>query len=145
MSRATPASPLWIAPVESAVRSACASCLPPAPRLAATDEPVQLLGDPRAAARVLQALRAVRDPENGRDLVDAGWVHAMRVDADEAELTLQSRTVGCSVARGLAEDAFAVLRRELPDTDLYVRHVRLGAGAADGRQCLHPPLQVEHD
>lgn len=138
MSRSA-SSPLWIAPAEAAAPSACAACLRPVPAMpAAATEPVQLLGDRRAALRLLEALRAVRDPETGLDLVAAGWVHALRVEEDEAELTLQSRTSGCSVARVLAEDAFSVLRRELPDTDLYIRHLRHPSGHATGRQCLHP-------
>jgi metal-sulfur cluster biosynthetic enzyme len=144
MSRATFASPLWIAPAESAAPSACAACVRPAARVVAAPgevPPVQLLGDQQAAARLLRALRSVHDPESGLDLVDAGWVQALRVDADEAELTLQSRTSGCSVARVLAEDAFGVLRRELPDTDLYIRHQRHPGAASTGRQCLHPVAQ----
>lgn len=142
MSRATAASPLWIAPVESAAPSACAACVRPVSQAAPGEmAPVQLLGNQQAAARLLRALRSVRDPESGLDLVDAGWVQALRVEADEAELTLQSRTAGCSVARVLAEDAFGVLRRELPDTDLYIRHQRHPGGASTGRQCLHPVAQ----
>lgn len=135
-------SPLWIAPADGAAPSACAACLRPVPVAQAqapvVTESAQLLGDRAAAQRLLEALRGVRDPESGLDLVDAGWVHSLRVEPDEAELLLQSRTAGCSVARVLAEDAFAVLRRELPDTDLYIRHQRHAAGAATGRQCLHP-------
>jgi metal-sulfur cluster biosynthetic enzyme len=140
-------SPLWIAPVESLpVQSSCAACLRPVPVEGPREAvaPAQLLGDQVAARRLLAALRSVIDPECGLDMVDAGWVHALRVEVDEAELTLQSRTSGCSVASALAEDAFAVLRRELPDTDLYIRHLRHPAGAATGRQCLHPlPTAIE--
>lgn len=145
MSRST--SPLWIAPAEGmAGQNACAACQRPSPAQDQAWQPVQLLGDQGAAQRLLAALRGVRDPETGLDLVDAGWVHALRVEADEAELTLQNRMAGCSVARVLAEDAFGVLRRELPDTDLYIRHLRHPGGAATGRQCLHPvPVPVPMD
>jgi len=132
-------SPLWIAPAEGmAAPHACDACLRPLPVATEACEPAQLLGDQAAAERLLEALRGVSDPETGLDLVAAGWVHALRVDVDEAELTLQSRMSGCSVARVLAEDAFAVLRRELPDTDLYIRHLRHAGGVSTGRQCLHP-------
>jgi len=120
---------------------ACQACQRPVPVGAddpAAAEPVQLLGDVRSAQRLLDALRSVRDPETGLDLVAAGWVHALRVEDDEAELTLKNRMSGCSVARILAEDAFGVLRRERPDTDLYIRHLRQPGGASTGRQCLHP-------
>lgn len=139
------ASPLWIASADEAP-SACAACLRPAPRAGAVAaEPVQLLGDRAAAARLLEALRAVHDPESGLDLVEAGWVYGLRIEDDEAELTLQRRAAGCSVARVLAEEAFSVLRRELPDTDLYIRHLRSPAGNAGGRECLHPvPVVQEH-
>lgn len=137
MSRSN--SPLWLVPAEGmAAQSACEACLRPTPATLEAAAPVQLLGDLAAAERLLAALRHVRDPETGLDLVAAGWVHALRVEPDEAELTLQSRMSGCSVARVLAEDAFSVLRRELPDTDLYIRHLRHASGAPAGRQCLHP-------
>jgi Iron-sulfur cluster assembly protein len=141
MSRATSASPLWITPADSAGPSACTACRRPAPRAGVGDEPAQLLGDQLAASRLLRALREVRDPDSGLDLVAAGWVHAVRVEQDEAELTLHRLTAGCSVARVLAEDAFSVLRRELPNTDLYIRHLpRPDGGTATG-QCLHPTPQ----
>jgi metal-sulfur cluster biosynthetic enzyme len=132
-------SPLWIAPAEGlAAQGACAACQRPTPAQAPlASVPAQLLGDHEAARRLLAALGSVRDPETGLDMVASGWVHAVRVEPDEAELTLHSRSAGCSVASALAEDAFAVLRRELPDTDLYIRHLRNPAGASTGRQCLH--------
>ncbi len=81
------------------------------------DEP-RLEGDTRALARALQVLREVADAEG--NLVDTHRFSALRIDDGEAELTLTFPR-SCSPSRLLADDAFQVLRRALPDTDVYVR------------------------
>jgi hypothetical protein len=81
------------------------------------DQP-RVEGDTERVARALQALRAVADDEG--NLVDTHRFSALRVDADEVELTL-TFPKSCSPTRVLADDAFQVLRRALPDTDVYVR------------------------
>ena len=80
-----------------------------------------LAGDPALIARVLQALRGVADSDG--NLVDAQRFSALRLRDGEAELTLTFAR-GCGPARLLAEEAFQCLRRELPDTDVYVTHAR---------------------
>jgi hypothetical protein len=77
-----------------------------------------LRGDAPALARALQVLRAVADGEG--NLVDTHRFSALRIEGGEAELTLTFAR-GCSPSRLLAEDAFQVLRRALPDTDVYVK------------------------
>jgi len=78
-----------------------------------------LSGEPAVVQRVLQALRGVADDDG--NLVDGQRYRALRITADEAELTL-AFPAGCGPARGLAEAAFQALRGALPDTDVYVRH-----------------------
>lgn len=78
-----------------------------------------LTGDPALVARLLGALRAVADADG--NLVDARRISALHVQDGEVELTLAFPR-GCGPAKLLAEDAFQVLKQELPDTDVYVRH-----------------------
>ncbi len=80
-----------------------------------------LQGDPVLLQQALAALRGVREPVQGSDLVALQLVQALRVEGGEAELTL-TYPPGCGVARLMAEDAFQVLRRALRDTDVYVLH-----------------------
>jgi hypothetical protein len=76
-----------------------------------------LAGDPDRLAHVLQALRSVADADG--NLVDAHRFSALRVGADEVELTLAFPR-SCGPSRVLADAAFHVLRHSLPDTDVYV-------------------------
>ncbi|MEO8299456.1 MAG: iron-sulfur cluster assembly protein [Burkholderiales bacterium] len=80
-----------------------------------------LRGPASTLDRVVQALRSVRDPDSGADIVDAGWLRGLSIDGGEAELNLRMPRVGCTAMHIVAEAAFSVLRRELPDTDLYLR------------------------
>jgi hypothetical protein len=118
-----PQTTVWLHPAEAG----CGHCLPGpegaacgATRGVACEQP-QLSGDPAVLSSVLQALRGVADAEG--NLVDGRRFSALRVTADEVELTLAFPRA-CGPARLLAEDAFAVLRRTLPDTDIYVLHPR---------------------
>ena len=76
-----------------------------------------LAGDPARLAQVLQALRSVADADG--NLVDAHRFSALRLGADEVELTLAFPR-SCGPSRLLADAAFHVLRHTLPDTDVYV-------------------------
>lgn len=82
-------------------------------------EQPELRGDPVLVARLLQALRQVADAQG--NLVDAHRFSALRLGAGEAELVL-TLPRGCGTNKLMAEEAFQVLRRELPDTDVYVLH-----------------------
>jgi metal-sulfur cluster biosynthetic enzyme len=82
----------------------------------------EFAGQMDQVALVLQALdRDVRDPHSGCGIVGLQWVRSLRIDGDEAELTLNFAPT-CGAAQDMAEAAFQTLRRALPDTDVYVRH-----------------------
>jgi metal-sulfur cluster biosynthetic enzyme len=78
-------------------------------------------GDPARLRAALAALSTVLDAEGGRSLVELQFLRSLHVDADEAVLTV-SFPLRCGPSRQLADDAFHALRRQLPDTDVYVRH-----------------------
>lgn len=116
---------VWLQPAHSG-SSNCEGCVPAAgdTGVCATQygrpcERPELHGDPALISRVLQALRDVADAEG--NLVDAHRFSALRLGAGEAELVL-TLPRGCGANQLLAEAAFQVLRRELPDTDVYVLH-----------------------
>lgn len=112
---------VWLQPAESG----CGGCVPSVGGSVCVSQYGQpcarpdLQGDPALIARVLTALRAVADAEG--NLVDAHRFSALRLGDGEAELVLTFPR-GCGGNRLLAEEAFQVLRRELPDTDVYVLH-----------------------
>jgi hypothetical protein len=123
---ATAGTTVWLQPGAAAQPAAgCGACLPdggapssacPARQTAPCLSPA-LAGDPARLAQVLQALRAVADADG--NLVDAHRFSALRVGADEVELTLAFPR-SCGPSRLLADAAFHVLRHTLPDTDVYV-------------------------
>lgn len=96
----------------------------PAPTVAPSAAPPRLSGPADAVQRVMARLTLVRDPVSGADLVGAGRVVALEIGPEEARLTLRIGSGHCDSAHHVAEEAFAVLRAELPDTDLYLRHVQ---------------------
>ncbi len=112
---------VWIQPAEAG----CGGCQPTAAgsvcvaQYGRPCERPELSGDPLQLARVLQALRQVSDGQT--NLVDGRRFSALRLGDGEAELVL-SFPRGCGGHKLLAEEAFQVLRRELPDTDVYVLH-----------------------
>jgi Mrp family chromosome partitioning ATPase len=56
------------------------------------------------AERVVDALRAVEDPELKRNIVDLGMVRDVRVEAEEVRLTLALTTLNCPLKERLVED-----------------------------------------
>jgi hypothetical protein len=83
-------------------------------------------GDPAVVARVVAALRTVRESAGGPDIISSGRVRALEIGPDEAVLTMHLGGGHCGSAQVLAELAFDVLRAQLPDTDLYLRHEHSG-------------------
>lgn len=97
--------------------------------------PPQLLGPDEALRRVMARLGRVVDPASGLDIVRAGRIVALDIGADEATLTLRIGVGDCDSAHHVAEEAFDVLRAELPDTDLYLKHLQItpcGSGPTAG-------------
>lgn len=88
-------------------------------RPAAVAEPA-LSGPADTVQRVLRGLRGVVDRDGG-NLVDRHWIRSLRVAEGEADLTL-TLSARSGEGRELVERSFAVLRRLLPDTDVYVHH-----------------------
>lgn len=78
-----------------------------------------LAGEPALLARVLHGLRSVPARPGGPNLVDARRVRRLRIGDGEAELALVLGP-GCASQLEVADAAFQVLRRVLPDTDVYV-------------------------
>ncbi|MDZ7857344.1 iron-sulfur cluster assembly protein [Sphaerotilus sp.] len=74
----------------------------------------------------MQALRRVREAQGGQDIVSSGRVRSLEITPDEAVLTMHLGGGHCGSAQVLAELAFDVLREQLPDTDLYLRHEQSG-------------------
>ena len=97
----------------------------PAPAPAPTAVPIWI-GEPALLDKVVHALRRVREPQGGRDIVSSGRVRSLEITPDEAVLTLYLGGGHCGSAQVLAELAFDVLREQLPDTDLYLRHEQSG-------------------
>lgn len=88
-------------------------------------EPVRI-GEPALLDKVVDALRRVREAQGGPDIVSSGRVRSLEITPDEAVLTMHLGGGHCGSAQVLAELAFDVLREQLPDTDLYLRHEQSG-------------------
>lgn len=92
-----------------------------APPVAAGTE-MWLSGPVDALLRTLDALRRVRDPAVGENIVDLGLVESLRLSEGEAELRLVSQGASCPLSDLTADDALRAIQRALPDTDIYVTH-----------------------
>lgn len=99
---------------------------PNGPAKTAPAEPVWV-GEPALLDKVVQALRSVREAQGGLDIVSSGRVRSLEITPDEAVLTMHLGGGHCGSAQVLAELAFDVLREQLPDTDLYLRHEQSGS------------------
>lgn len=83
------------------------------------------------------------DPASGLDVVRAGRVVALEIAGDEATLTLRIGVGQCGSAHYVAEEAFDVLRTELPNTDLYLHHIDVAPCAAEtARGALDQPSEA---
>ena len=82
----------------------------------------RLDGPPQLLAQLLGALGGALDAEASGCIRPRDYIHALRVDADEAELQLGVRPDAAGIA--LMDTAFQTLRRLLPDTDIYVLPLR---------------------
>jgi hypothetical protein len=88
----------------------------PSPAVAA---PAPAIAGPRSVTdRLLAALDADMAGLYGRGVAPGEWLAALQLDDGEASVRLR-RDLGCRTA-DVAGLAFEALRRQLPDTDIYV-------------------------
>lgn len=78
------------------------------------------LKDPRVAAAEA-ALRAVIDPDLGRDIVSLGFVRALTVDGPRAQMELHLTTPACPVRHDLQAQCERALRQVPGVTEVAVR------------------------
>src|SRR5918911_874150 len=90
-------------------------------------------------ARVLDALKIVRDPDLNRDIVSLGFVKNLRVDDGRVSFTIELTTPACPVKDQMRDQARAAVA-QLPDvTSVDVQmsaRVREAVGADGSRQSL---------
>jgi ATP-binding protein involved in chromosome partitioning len=99
---------------------------------------------PLEQAMVLDALRVVRDPDLGRDIVSLGFIKDLVVDAGRVAFTIELTTPACPVKDQMRDQARAAVL-QLPgvtqvDVTMTAR-VREAAGADGARQ---PPAGVKN-
>jgi ATP-binding protein involved in chromosome partitioning len=90
-------------------------------------------------ARVLDALRVVRDPDLNRDIVSLGFIKDLKVDGGRVAFTIELTTPACPVKDQMRDQARAAVS-QLPgvtavDVAMSAR-VREAVGADAGRQPL---------
>jgi hypothetical protein len=78
----------------------------------------QLLGPADRLQALLARMQPAIDTELGATVEPGAWLRCLRLDDDEAEVTL-APGLACR-AVGVASVAFDTLRRLLPDTDIYI-------------------------
>lgn len=66
--------------------------------------------------QVMDALKAVIDPELGLNIVDLGLIYGIRVDGGAVDVTMTLTTPGCPLHTAIARGA-EVAVRNLPDVD----------------------------
>ena len=66
------------------------------------------------AEEVMQALRAVEDPEAGMSIVDLGLVYDVEVTALAVRVTMTMTSPSCPAAPYLVDEATAAVRAVLP-------------------------------
>lgn len=88
-----------------------------------TDTPELRLEGPAAdLMRTLDALRQVKDPRLGTNIVDLGLIELLRVSDGEVELRLVSTVASCPLSDLLATEALRAIQLALPNTDIYITH-----------------------
>lgn len=81
-----------------------------------------LTGPPEALMRALDALRQVRDPDTGADIVELGLVESLQLSPGEARLRLVTPGPTCPLSDFAADRALRAMQGALPDTDIFVSH-----------------------
>ncbi len=90
-------------------------------------------------AVVLEALKAVRDPDLNRDIVSLGFVKGLQVDGGRVSFTIELTTPACPVKDQMRDQARAAVLAVPGVTDVAVQmtaNVREAVGADGPRQAL---------
>jgi ATP-binding protein involved in chromosome partitioning len=80
---------------------------------------------------ILEALKAVKDPEIGRDLVSLGMVKDLKVAAGRVSLTLELTTPACPLRDRIAQDVRSAIAKVVPGATIelaFGAHVRGAKG-----------------
>jgi ATP-binding protein involved in chromosome partitioning len=88
---------------------------------------------------VLDALKAVRDPDLNRDIVSLGFIKDLRIDGGRIAFTIELTTPACPVKDQMRDQARAAVQQLPGVTDVDVRmsaKVREAVGADGSRQAL---------
>ena len=56
-------------------------------------------------SQILQALRSVKDPDLGRDIVELGFIKNLKIDGEKASFTIELTTPACPVKDRMKEEA----------------------------------------
>src|SRR5690349_9732251 len=90
-------------------------------------------------AAVLEALKVVRDPDLGRDIVSLGFIKDLRIDGGHVAFTVELTTPACPVKDQMRDQAHEAVRR-LPDVASVAvtmsARVREAVGAEGAKQPL---------
>jgi ATP-binding protein involved in chromosome partitioning len=90
-------------------------------------------------ARVLDALRVVRDPDLNRDIVSLGFIKDLRLDEGRVAFTIELTTPACPVKDQMRDQARAAVMQIAGVTSVDVQmsaRVREAVGADGSRQSL---------
>ncbi len=74
---------------------------------------------------VLEALRGVKDPDLGRDLVDLGMIKDIRISDDTVALTVNLTTPACPLKGRIENDVRTALQSRLPGQ--WMLNITMGA------------------
>src|SRR5439155_21716405 len=90
-------------------------------------------------ARVLEALKVVRDPDLNRDIVSLGFIKELRLDAGHVAFTIELTTPACPVKDQMRDQARAAVMQVAGVTSVDVKmsaRVREAVGSEGPRQSL---------
>jgi len=90
-------------------------------------------------ARVLDALKVVRDPDLNRDIVSLGFIKDLRIDGGHVAFTIELTTPACPVKDQMRDQARAAVSQIAGVTSVDVQmsaRVREAVGADGSRQSL---------
>src|SRR6516162_3882893 len=75
---------------------------------------------PLTERQVLEALKGVKDPDLGRDLVDLGMIKNIRIDDGTVALTVNLTTPACPLKAQIERDVRTTLQSRLPEWSFQI-------------------------